>query len=56
MTSKLPGDLSRDGIRKILSPLRWRAISIVAVDDTWSALRIRPMTPAEKSSAVSDQV
>jgi hypothetical protein len=41
-TSKLAGDLSRDVIRKAMSSAGWRAVSIVAVDEVWSALRFRP--------------
>ena len=41
-TSKLKGDLSRDVIRKAMSRAGWRAVSIVAIDVVWSALRFRP--------------
>ena len=41
-TSKLAGDLSRDVIRKAMSSAGWRAVSIVAIDGVWSALRFRP--------------
>ena len=41
-TSKLAGDLSRDVIRKAMSCAGWRAVSIVAIDEVWSALRFRP--------------
>ena len=41
-TSKLAGDLSRDVIRKAMSRAGWRAVSIVAIDEVWSALRFRP--------------
>jgi hypothetical protein len=41
-TSKLKGNLSRDVIRKAMSGLGWRAVSIVAIDEVWSALRFRP--------------
>ena len=41
-TSKLAGDLSRDVIRKAMSSAGWRAVSIVAIDEVWSALRFRP--------------
>ena len=42
-TAKLQGDLSRDVIRKAMSGEGWRAVSIVAIDDVWSALRFRPV-------------
>lgn len=41
-TAKLKGDLSRDLIRKAMSGQGWRAVSIVAIDQVWSALRFRP--------------
>ena len=41
-TSKLKGDLSRDVIREALNGWGWRAVSIVAIDETWSSLRFRP--------------
>jgi hypothetical protein len=41
-TSKLAGNLSRDVIREAMSSAGWRAVSIVAIDEDWSALRFRP--------------
>jgi hypothetical protein len=41
-TSKVEGDLSRDVIREAMSGTGWRAVSIVAIDEVWSALRFRP--------------
>ena len=41
-TSKAGGDLSRDVIREAMSAVGWRAVSIVAIDEVWSALRFRP--------------
>jgi len=35
-------DLSRDLIREAMSGTGWRAVSIVAIDEIWSALRFRP--------------
>ena len=40
-TSKVKGDLSRDLIRQAMSGTGWRAVSIVAIDEVWSALRFR---------------
>jgi hypothetical protein len=40
-TSKLAGNLSRDVIRKVMSGAGCRAVSIVAIDEVWSALRFR---------------
>jgi hypothetical protein len=41
-TSKVEGELSRDVIREAMSDTGWRAVSIVAIDRVWSALRFRP--------------
>jgi predicted SnoaL-like aldol condensation-catalyzing enzyme len=41
-TSKTGSDLSRDVIREAMSGTGWRAVSIVAIDEVWSALRFRP--------------
>jgi hypothetical protein len=35
-------DLSRDRVREAAQQRGWDTVSQVAVDDTWSALRIRP--------------
>jgi hypothetical protein len=41
-TSRIGGDLSRDVIREAMSGMGWRAVSIIAIDEVWSALRFRP--------------
>lgn len=41
-TSKVAGNLSRDVVREAMSAAGWRAVSIVAIDEIWSALRFRP--------------
>ena len=41
-TSKLAANLSRDVIREAMSGEGWRTVSIVAIDEVWSALRFRP--------------
>ena len=47
--SKLAGELSRDKVRAILSDIGWRAVSIVAIDEVWSALRFRPFAQSSKT-------
>ena len=42
-TSKAGGDLSRDVIREAMNGTGWRAVSIVSIDEVWSALRFRPV-------------
>jgi predicted SnoaL-like aldol condensation-catalyzing enzyme len=41
-TSRTAGDLSRDLIREAMSVTGWRTVSLVAIDEVWSALRFRP--------------
>lgn len=41
-TSRTNSNLSRDIIRDAMSGKGWRAVSIVAIDEVWSALRFRP--------------
>lgn len=41
-TSGIGGDLSRDSIREAMSGTGWHAVSIIAIDEVWSALRFRP--------------
>lgn len=41
--SRTNSDLSRDVIREAMSVAGWQAVSIVAIDEVWSALRFRPV-------------
>jgi hypothetical protein len=41
-TSGAESDLSREIVREVMGGIGWRAVSIVAIDDVWSALRFRP--------------
>jgi hypothetical protein len=41
-TSRIDSGLSRDIIREAMSGTGWRAVSIIAIDEVWSALRFRP--------------
>jgi len=41
-TSGRDTDLSRDAIREKMSSMGWNAVSIVAIDEIWAALRFRP--------------
>jgi hypothetical protein len=40
--SRTISNLSRDVIREAMNVAGWRAVSIVAIDEVWSALRFRP--------------
>ncbi|MGH9483036.1 MAG: hypothetical protein ACRD1L_13190 [Terriglobales bacterium] len=42
-TSGLQSDLNRDLLAGDLLPTGWRPVAIVALDQTWSALRFRPI-------------
>lgn len=43
-TSGMESDLSRDLISEAMSGTGWRPVSIVAIDEVWSALRFRPVS------------
>jgi hypothetical protein len=49
-TSKVAGNLSRDVIREAMSAAGWRSVSIVAIDEVWSALRFRPAGQVDSRS------
>jgi hypothetical protein len=40
-------DINRDTLWPMLTPLGLRPITQVSIDDTWSALRFRPLEPGE---------
>jgi len=41
LTSKLAGDLSRDGIWAYVSPRGFRPVAMIAVDEDWSAFGMK---------------
>lgn len=41
-TAKIKSDLDRDTLWKHVEPLGWSGVSLVAIDDDWSAMRFRP--------------
>ena len=41
-TSGADSDLNRDILREAINEMGWHTVSIVAIDDFWSALRFRP--------------
>ena len=43
-TSGIESDLSRDLIAEAMSGTGWRPVSIIAIDEVWSALRFRPVS------------
>lgn len=42
-TSGIESDLSRDLIFEAMGGTGWRPVSIIAIDEVWSALRFRPV-------------
>ena len=42
-TAGVDSDLSRDILAAAMTDIGWRPVSIVALDDVWSALRFRPI-------------
>jgi hypothetical protein len=41
-TSGIESDLHRDIVCQLMSKTGWRAVSIIAINEVWSALRFRP--------------
>jgi hypothetical protein len=54
-TSGIESDLSRDRIREAMSGKGWSTVSIISIDEVWSALRFRPAAQVRScSKPVSD--
>jgi hypothetical protein len=47
-TSKIKTDLNRDRGWTVVREAGWEGIALVSVDETWSAMRFRPVGAAEK--------
>lgn len=45
-------DINRDSIWKLFGTHGWTATSNIALDETWSAIRVRPMTDSERAAHV----
>jgi len=43
-SSGIPSDLTRDEGWAAVTGAGWRTVSLVAIDDAWSAARLRPVT------------
>jgi len=41
-TGAIKSDLNRDSLVALTEPTGWRPVTLIAVDDSWSALRLRP--------------
>lgn len=49
-SSGTESDLSRDGLAEAIQKFGWRPVSIVSIDDVWSALRFRPVADVKARS------
>ena len=49
LRAKQVSDLSRDSIRERVEAMGWTTVTQVAVDNIWSALRLRPIEDVGKS-------
>ena len=47
-SGSVASDLSRDVVWKTLEPTGWRPVTNISIDDTWSALRMRPLAEVGK--------
>jgi hypothetical protein len=47
--SSLEADLSRDAVWRALKATGWAPVAQVAIDETWSALRFRPVGEVQRS-------
>lgn len=54
-SSGIKTDLTRDGGWKIVEDAGWRGIAQVAIDDTWSATRFRPVGHQSDTAAIDAQ-
>ena len=41
-TGKIASDLSREVTWQAITPLGWRPVTQISIDETWSALRFKP--------------
>ncbi len=49
--AKSKGAITRDTLWPVMAALGWGPVSNVALDDTWSALRLRPEAEVKRTSA-----
>ena len=53
-TSGTDSDLSRESVWEAMSATGWRPVSIVAIDEVWSALRFRPTADVKSKARRTD--
>jgi hypothetical protein len=51
-TAGMDSDLSRDVLAAAMTAMGWRPVSIIAVDEVWSALRFRPIVDVKTKKKV----
>ncbi len=51
-SSGVKTDLNRDSLAALAMTFGWGPVSNVSIDETWSALRLRPETSVKRSSTV----
>jgi hypothetical protein len=49
--AKAKGAITRDTLWPVMAALGWGPVSNVALDDSWSALRLRPEAEVKRTSA-----
>jgi hypothetical protein len=54
--SKAKGAITRDTLWPVMAALGWGPVSNVALDETWSALRLRPEAEVKRTSKTFGQV
>ncbi len=47
-TSKVKSDVNRDRLGAAVQPLGWQPVRQIALDETWSAMRFKPVDNAKK--------
>ena len=52
-SGKIKTDISRDMGWEAMTQAGWDAVTLVSVDDTWSALRLRPLADIKSRGGVS---
>ena len=54
--AKAKGAITRDTLWPVMAALGWGPVSNVALDETWSALRLRPEAEVKRTSKTLGQV
>lgn len=49
-SAKLKSDITRDSGWDVLKEAGWEGVSLVSIDDTWSAFRLRPASAVKRAN------